>query len=73
MGLDKYAETEESNYLNNEQSDFLMLLVINKETGAHADPAEPRYDDEDSDLGRSRRCGRYIYRSACVGAYIRFG
>lgn len=34
MGLDKYAETEESNYLNNEQSDFLMLLVINKETGA---------------------------------------
>ena len=31
---DKYAETEESNYLNNEQSDFLMLLVINKETGA---------------------------------------
>lgn len=33
MGLDKYAETEESNYLNNEQSDFLMLLVINKETG----------------------------------------
>ena len=41
MGLDKYAETEESNYLNNEQSDFLMLLVINKVTGAlHADPAE---------------------------------
>lgn len=34
MGLDKYAETEESNYLNNEQSDFLMLLVMNKETGA---------------------------------------
>ncbi len=30
MGLDKYAETEESNYLNNEQSDFLMLLVISR-------------------------------------------
>ena len=34
MGLDKYADTEESTYVNNQQADFLMLLVMNKDTGA---------------------------------------
>ena len=73
MGLDKYAETEESNYLNNEQSDFLMLLVINKETGATPIQLNRDTMTKIQILGVRGDVSRYIYRSACVSAYIRFG
>ena len=30
LGLDKYADTAKNSYLNNQQADFLLLLVLDK-------------------------------------------
>lgn len=33
LGLDKYADTAKNSYLNNQQADFLLLLVLDKGAG----------------------------------------
>lgn len=33
LGLDKYANAAESSYLNDQQADFLLLLVLDKDSG----------------------------------------
>ena len=71
VGLDKYQAQETSQgYLNDQQSDFLMLLVL--------DHDRQRCDilhlnrDTMTEIRRlhRRRCGRYFYRAACSGAYL---
>ena len=59
--------------LDENQGQDIAPDVSSSAEGSSSSALEEAGDTRELTYYNGGRCGRYIYRSACVGAYIRFG